>query len=578
VLAAAIGVSSPPSPALAHSIPMTDRQMVHESAHIVVAVVEGESARWNPRHTLIFTDYTLRIEDRLKGEAPERVTLSVPGGTLDGETQGTCVSTPLAKGGRYLLFLGDLARPTLAPVTGAGQGAFREIVAADGKRYAGAGGANSPLEVQGRPVEFQDLVAGVRALVEEVRLHPEPADAPVKGMNGASHLPAKEYDPSGAAEKRLSPGLPAQDPAVAAPPPPWTDRTEAGALMGSPFRSGPELAEDYVVQNRPPAPITINNFPAGFSFAPYDQYQMAYWNVYAKNLFRVYTNPTGTWAFGNGVFDLTGFPDNDAMLRQFGATWGATTLGITYYRVQSGKIIEADVAFNPAYSWTVDDRTATAPTGAYSFKHAMLHELGHVWGLKHPWETQNVWWDSVMNYSARQFNLARLWTDDSTAARKAFPGISIRDGAIGAYSTQDSTASNNATYVPSYPSVGTLQPGSSFSIVNPIKLENTGSVNLVNPTIEVYLTPQLYSFTGSIFLKSFKYTVTIKPFQTARLTIGTLPVPQSLPAGNYFIAYFYRDAKDRYQANNSAWDLFYPNSARTSAAPGEAGGITVVAP
>jgi hypothetical protein len=558
---------------------MTDRQMVHESEQIVVAVVENASARWNPQHTLIFTDYTLRIEDRLKGEAPARVTLSVPGGSLDGETQETCISTPLATGSRYLLFLGDLTHPTLAPVTGSGQGAFREIVAADGKRYAGAGGAASPLEAQGRPVEFQDLVAGVRALVEQVRLHPEPSDDPVKGLKGASPLPAKTYDPSGAVEKRLTPATPAQEPATVAPPP-WTDRVETGSLAG-PVSGihGDGLTEDYVVQNRPTGPVIFNNFPAGFSFAPYDQYQMAYWNAYAKNLFRVYTNPTGTWAFGNGVFDLAGFPGNDVMLSQFGAGWGATTLGITYSRIQNGVVIEADIALNPAYSWTVDDQTATQPTGAFSFKHVMLHELGHSWGLKHPWETQNVWWDSVMNYSARQFNLARLWADDTTGARNAYPGISIRDGAISAYTTQDSSSSNNADYLPSYPSSAVLTPGGTITIVNPIKLENTGTATLSNPTIEVYLTPQLYSFTGAILLKSLRYKATVKTFQIVRLTVGTLPVPRTLPAGNYYIAYFYRDAKDAYQANNSAWDLFYPSRAQGNrAASGEAAGITVVAP
>jgi hypothetical protein len=578
ILALATGFSLVP-PALAHSIPMTDRQMVHESEHIVIAVVESASVRWNPQHTLIFTDYTLRIEDRLKGEAPERVTLSVPGGTLDGETQGTCLSTPLAESGRYLLFLGDFSRPTLSPVTGAEQGAFQEIVGADGKRYAGAGGATSPLEVQGRPVEFQALVAGVRALVEQVRLHPEPSDDPVKGMKGASPLPAKAYDPSGAVEKGRSLVNPAQEPATVAPPP-WTDRVEAGALVGPVLENrGDAIAEDYVVLNRPPAPITFNNFPAGFPFAPYDQYQMAYWNTYAKNLFRVYTHPTGTWSFGNGVFDLAGFPGNDVMLSQFGAGWGSTTLGITYYRVQSGKIIEADIALNPAYAWTVDDRVATQPTGAFSFKHVMLHEVGHSWGLQHPWETQNVWWDSVMNYSARQFNLARLWADDTTAARKAFPGISIRDGAISAYTTQDSLSSNNAAYVPSYPSSTVLTPGGTITIVNPIKLENSGTATLSNPTIEVYLTPQLYSFTGAILLKSIRYKATVKTNQIVRLTVGTLPVPRSFPPGNYYIAYFYRDAKDAYQANNSAWDLFYPSSAQGNrAASGQATGITVVAP
>jgi hypothetical protein len=567
--------------AAADTLPMTDRQMVHESEHVVVAVVDGIESRWNPQHTLIFTDYALRIEDRLKGTAPQRVTLSVPGGTLDGETHATSLSTPLVQGARYLLFLADLSRPTLEPVVGAQQGAFREIVRADGKRYAAVVPGTEPLQVKGRPVEFQELVESVRALVEKVSAHPEPADDPVKARNGAP-MPSKRYASPESIEKGRSSAAPAQSPA-AVPPPPWTAWNETGFVAAPPAgtadRAGGGLQgsfEDYYVyQYRPPGPIIFDNFPASFSFSPYDQYQMGYWNVYAKNLFRVYTTPSGTWRFGNGVFDLAGFPGNDQMLTQFGAAWGATTLGITYYRVQNNVIVEADIALNPAFSWTVDDKVATQPTGAYSFKHAMLHELGHSWGLKHPWETQNVWWDSVMNYSPKPYHFARLLSDDTSAVRAAYPGTSIRDGALSSYITQDSTTSNNANYIPSYPSPSTVRPGGSFTVVNPIKLENAGTVNLVNPTIEVYLTPQRLSFTNAIFLRSLRYSTTVKPRYTVYLNVGTLSVPGNLPAGTYFLGYFYRDAKDGYQGNNSAWGVTYASS-RVQDSPAADGDVIVI--
>jgi hypothetical protein len=560
---------------------MTDRQMVHESRHIVVAVVESTQARWNPQHTLIFTDYRLRVEDRLKGNAPERITLSMPGGTLDGETQGTCISTPLETGARYLLLLGDLEQPSLAPVTGAQQGVFREIGTPDGKRYAAVGSATSPIAIQGHPVEFRDFVAGVRALVEQVSAHPEPADSPIRAGNSVP-LPAKDYAPSAPIEKGTSSAAPAQAP-EAVPPPPWTTRSETGLMAapsGTPDRRDKGLEEEYVYQYRPPGPITFNDFPASFPFAPYDQYQMAYWNIYARNLFRVYVTPTGTWAFGNGVFDLAGFPGNDQMLSQFGAAWGSTTLGITYYRVQNNAIIEADIALNPAFSWTVDDRVATQPGGAYSFKHTMLHELGHSWGLHHPWETQNVWWDSVMNYSPKPYHFARLLTDDALAVRSAYPGTALRDGGLSSYTTQDSPLSNNANYIASYPSPSTLRPGGTFTVVNPIKLENTGTVGLANPTVEVYLTPTRFSFTGAIFLRALRYRLTARPGTIAYLSVGTLTVPGSTPGGTYYLAYFYRDAKDVNQGNNSAWSVVSSSSraqGNLSAGSG-AGGDLVVLP
>ena len=47
----------------------------------------------------------------------------------------------------------------------------------------------------------------------------------------------------------------------------------------------------------------------------------------------------------------------------------------------------------------------------------MLHEVGHGWGLDHPWETQVVSWDSVMNYSPAGYRLPRLYADDTAAVR-----------------------------------------------------------------------------------------------------------------------------------------------------------------
>ncbi len=543
-------------PASADVLPLTDRQMVHESAHIVVAVVEGSKARWNPQHTLIFTDYALRIEDRLKGNAPEKITVSLPGGSLDGETHMTSLDTPLERGTRYLLFLGDLEHPTLEPITGAWQGIFKESVSADGKRYVIPGDSSSPFSANGRPVELKDFVAAIRSLVARVEAAPEPSDTPAKAAKGVA-LPAKAYDPRATSPKGSSIGSPAVEPANT-PPPPWTNREEAGQVLKTGDGSGVRSTWDnYVYQNRPPAPIVFNNFQRSFPYAPHDQYMMSYWNVYASGLFKVYVNPTGTWAFGNGVFDLAGFPSDAQMVQQFGAAWGNGVLGVTYFRVQNGAVVEADVALNPAYPWTLDDAFATTPGPVQSFHHTLLHELGHTWGLRHPWETQDVWWDSVMNYAPQEYRLARLLADDTTAARTAYPGITIRDGALSAYSTADQPGNNNPVYTPIFITPSTVRAGGRIAVINPIVLENTGTVALANPVVEVYLVPRRLTFTGSKFLTTLRYRFTATPYSANRLGVGTLTVPRSVPAGVYYLAFFLRDAKDGYQSNNGAWSNSY---------------------
>lgn len=159
-----LAVSASPPILRAHVERMSVREITAASPNIVVATVEGLASRWNEPRTLILTDYTLRVEERLRGAAPDRITLTVPGGTLGTISDDTCISVHLAAGARYLLFLGDLDRPTLTPVVGAGQGAFREVPDA--------------------------LVEAVRSLAERVPLAPRaprPADP---------SLPAKTWKPA----------------------------------------------------------------------------------------------------------------------------------------------------------------------------------------------------------------------------------------------------------------------------------------------------------------------------------------------------------------------------------------------
>jgi hypothetical protein len=245
---------------------------------------------------------------------------------------------------------------------------------------------------------------------------------------------------------------------------------------------------------------------------------MGYWNVYASSLFRVYQNPSGTWAWGNGVNDIAGFPPDTDMISQFGSAWGDNVLAITYSRwFDNGPIVESDIAVNPHFSWTTDEALATeAASPAQSFRQALLHELGHSWGLQHPWETQRVWWDSVMNYSPKIFRITKLFSDDTGAVRSAYPGTAIHDGLLSAYRTDFSAVGNSATYTASEPTSTVVPAGGSFQMSQAITVENVGTDDLVNPVVEVYLTPQRISFDHSI------YPVVAKIFRQAACSSAAL--------------------------------------------------------
>jgi hypothetical protein len=568
LLALALATCCTTQQASAHVIPMTDRQMVHFSDHVVVATVEGATSRWNERRDLIETVYTLRVDEGLKGTSPARITVSVPGGTLDGETQWTCLSTPLATGGKYLLFLGDLEQPALTPFTGGWQGIFRALPGPGGRLYAASGAAPAePMKAGGRTVEFAELVAAVRGLIRDVEAAPlAESELRVAGKSGRS-LPAKQYLP-GTGRVTAAAALAASLPPTSLDSPeilPQTATDVSGDAPGQTTeavfagrRAATPGFEKSFYFHRASSPVVFNQLPDYFDFAPHDQYMMAYWNKYA-DVFRVYTSPTDTWRFGDGVFDITGFPDNSQMNQQFGRGWGVGVLAVTYSRFDSstGPIVESDVAMNPAYDWTTDNNLATTTNSqVYSFDHVILHELGHTWGLQHPWEYQDVWWDSVMNYTSQPFMQTRLCADDVQGIRSAFPGVSLHDIALYSYTTQDVPGDNNPAYTATRPGTTSVRAGAKLGLSGPIRLENLGTDVVTNPSVEVYLAPQRSSFTGAVRIKTSKFNMKAQPLSVWHLSFAAMTVPKSVKPGTYYLAFFVRDTKDKYQNNNSTWTVY----------------------
>lgn len=480
-----------PSALGAHVAQLSGRELAAASSNVVVAVVEGREVRWNAPRTLLMTDYTLRVEERLRGATPERFTLTMPGGTLGDITDEVCTTVELEPGARYLLFLGDLDRPSLSPIVGARQGVFRDR--------------------QG----FGEIVAAARTLVDKTPL------APRLALEEDASLPAKTWAPT-------SP--------------------EGLRSMQAPF----------VYLQPAQRPIVVDPLPAGSPFSPVDQHRLAYWNVYAGDLFRVSANPSATWAFGNDVFDIAGFPSDTQMLEQFKVTWddiGSSVLGVALVRRRNGAVVEADVALNPARAWTLDDIEATTRGGAYSFKEVMTHEIGHMWGLRHPFETQEAWWDSVMQYKSKIFYLGTIYADDAMAVRSAFPpGAAIRDGLVSSYVTRwDHPDAELATYTPAGPRSPSAKAGGSFSLNGMIKIENVGTVPLANPKVEVYLVSKRFSFEGAVLIKTVRVPGVLKPGATRQVNVGKILIPAKVTPGTYWLGYYLRDSKDQYKANNGAW-------------------------
>jgi hypothetical protein len=552
VAAIALGValacgSIEPASAQELMVPASLSDLVAQSDFIAIADLVSAQARRNARGNLIVTDYRFRISETLEGAAPgAEFVLTQGGGTLAGETHELSDSAPLDVGQRYLLFVRPGRGEVFSPFVGGAQGVYL-------LSQAGA----MQLGTDRRTLDKDALLDDVRSLVSQRGA--APPRVPQAPSTAPGTYPAKTYQPLA-----LTPAgaMPASTPGLAMvadgpSAPDGAATTGTASTQPGTDSTGPGIDYYYVHRIAPPA--VINGFPHDWTpWYPEDEYQMSKWNQYGGTVFQVYTTPTGTWAWENDRFDLAGWPSNDDMIDQFGEGWGATTLGITWARwFGDGPIVEADTALNPAYCWTIDERQGLNPNdGCWGFRQTMLHELGHSWGLKHPWEFQSVWWDSVMNYSPKNDRYAQLFTDDANAVRVAFGGPGIHDALISLYTTsQDPNAgAQSAIYTPTQPYSLSLHHGDDLAawIPNQFKIENLGTDDVVSPNVQFWLSQQRLDWNaGYIYLGAGSY-VSVPVFSTYTYWLPSLPIAYGTPTGTYWFAAYIPDA-DGNMNNNSAW-------------------------
>lgn len=524
-------------------LPASMSDLVAQSDFIAIADLVSAQARRNARGNLIVTDYRFRVSETLEGAAPgDEFVLTQGGGTLAGETHELSDAAKLDVGQRYLIFVRPGRGEVFSPFVGGAQGAYLLTQT-----------AATPLSDAHRVLDRDALLREVRSLVSQRGAAPPRVPEAPAAVPG--RYPAKAYLPVALTPPRaVAARAPELASVAAGPTAPDDANTNAASTAPGTDSTGPGI--DYWYEHRVSPPAVINGFPHDWTpWYPEDEYQMSSWNQYGGEVFHVYTDPTGDWAWENDRFDLAGWPSNDDMISQFGEGWGATTLGITYSRwFGDGPIVEADTALNPAYCWTLDERQAlTHDDACWGFRQTMRHELGHSWGLQHPWEFQSVWWDSIMNYSPKEYRLAELFADDTNAVRAAFGGPAIHDALLSLYTTAVG-GSQGSIYTPTQPYALYLHHGDDIGawIPNQFKIENLGTDDVVNPNVQFWLSQGRMNWdAGYVYLGAGSY-VSVPVFSTYTYWLPSLPIPYGTPTGNYWFAAYIPDA-DGNMDNNSSW-------------------------
>jgi len=515
--------------------PMTLNETVQKSDAIVVGHLVKSESRWGSHERrYIVTDHTFRIADAIlaKDYAPPggEVTLTFWGGTIGDETQEIAGAPALEVDHDYVLMIApNREEAGLTPLVGLYHGLFpivedkqtgaRQVVDAQGApllidqngRIVASDLIDEADQIKQRGVTLDQFVEAIR---EELKRRGENS-----GEKEAPGIPPEETArPKIQGDRERDQPTTPHDEALA-------PERQAEATPRS------NTSPKYKFSGVPDLPISVNRLDTSSSFSPIDQYCMSNWNHFSRNVFKVYTRRL-EWRWRNGVFDLAGFPNDQDMRREFGQPWDSNTLGICFQRKSSGKIIEADIALNPSFTWTLNDESVYDGGSGKSFRRTMTHELGHMWGLEHNFESL-----SVMNYSPSVYRAFSLpFMDDAEAIRAANSANKVETRDLGIYLFYSAGTKDwrDTTYPTS------VKAGSSFT-VNNYHLENAGTQVEQTPKVEWYLTNSRNFSDGYYYIGATQYPKLDKFSSFRHGTVGrTLNVPSNVPAGQYYLAAFIR--------------------------------------
>ncbi|MCW5567205.1 MAG: hypothetical protein KIS84_03120 [Dokdonella sp.] len=532
-----------------HEVPMTPSDLVLEAQSISVARLLSAQSRWNAKRTLIVTDYRFRIEQTLLdgGIGGFEFVVTQGGGTIGNEGQDMTSNPRLRVGERYVVFLDPDRGEVFPPFVGGSQGIYR--VDTNGVAIALSG--NDRLMLSDLVSEVQSLLA-LRGNDPPLRVHR--ADP-----QSLRPMPSKTYSPAGAggtvAGSRKPTAEDAPDIETPIPGEPLSPEANDAAEPSQDHVSTPDAPAWHVARlsNRP---IVWDQWPEDWWVGHVDQAMMIKWNRIVDDLNLVSNSQLDTWAWQNDRFEMVGWPTNQMMIDQFGEGWGASTLAVAWRRWSGSVILEVDIAFNPAYCWTLDEFVSATQAGScWGVRQTALHELGHGWGLDHPWEFYSVWVDSVMNYAPKQFRLPMLHADDTAAARTSFPGTASTnlDGLVSMYRTADDSASMQASYTGAFSSSTSITHGSSLALGG-FNIENPGRTTFSNPKVEIYLAHAWRDWSEPyIYLRTATFGTTLAPVATIVHTPGGTTIPSTVPVGRYYPALYLRLTGDEDTENNSAF-------------------------
>ncbi|MGD9690240.1 MAG: hypothetical protein AB7K52_11360 [Phycisphaerales bacterium] len=592
VLASALAILVPAvaaAPARAgDTVHLSPEQVLAQADVIFQGTVESKRFGWTDQRQVFATsEYTIVIErvllDRdgwLAGRTQNgRAQLSIMGGEQNG-VRYRVSGLPVLEAGESAFFLlsgEDLRNRAMSPIVGDSEGLFRVAFENGERKVFTPGGCSGP----SRPVDFrffsklrdpQASYTPDEFAAEIVRALPIAAASPELRLVGSKGVPAHARQLGFGPDQHVplevaQPGAPAPAAgesmiwapvSVIAKPEPREGRrfVEAEAI------EQPRLEFGFPPDTDPPAYPIVFNVPPGTWWRQAFLDEQARWNRYSAGVFRFFADSNNQIGWPNGRNE-TGFLTSQQMIDLYGRGWGGNTLArcVTREGAFTDRIVEADIAYNVAQTFSENQGVIYANPSINSFRSTALHELGHAFGRVHAWESNPASFNpSCLNYSTNGFYDAehdRVFADDAESIRFAYGAWAINQTDFGITLWR-----NSGSLVPfGNPPInvngvtGLSMPGSvlqgNFFPINNIWLENIGTVTRAT-TIDWLLDPTPYDYNLSDAYYCSSTSIGTLARYNGVIVNTNVPAPQGIPPGNYYLCAVIVD-NDAIVDNDFAW-------------------------
>lgn len=530
----------------AYSLPLTLCEQVQEADYILRGRIESKETVHRGKANFVCTRYKLIVEKDLLGNYAEQELYFILAGGDDGDRKFRVSGVPMLEIGETSIFM--LYKPEkkyFSLIVGSEQGRYTKFSdPSSGKQLVMDMSGKPMRDKNGEQVAFSSFEADLERDIPVFRNRPKTFFAPDPNAN-PNNLRESDFLRWDNSDKRGRVSL-AVDPIETAD---FDQGPEIEHRSFSPFNgvlgTNPQTSEDRYVYNSynyywGSLPTVFNQLPSNYNILGLrDQAMMANWNKYVKT-FKVRSNPTGTFGYPDFENDICGFVDNATYEDVFDETWGPTELAVCFYW-GIDDMWEADIAVNPAYSWTSNNYVAynseVQPTDQ-----TFLHELGHAWGAGHNFNDL-----SVMNYYQRQFRTySVVYNSDADGIRYKYPNdINLSNlGVHGYYSVGEYQDFNPAV------SDTVVTPGSNLRI-RWFTVENTGLTDMPL-RLDVFLTKYSRSWTSATYLTTVDMG-TLSAESSNIINDIWVNVPLTVRPGYYHVALRVATGGDAVVYDNETW-------------------------